>query len=296
MNTVLVTGGTGFLGSNLLKHLASGPAALIVLKRSFSVLSRLRDFADRLIFYDVDRVPLRDVFSAHHVDTVIHCATNYGRSPVPPTEVIEANLLLPLQLLQLAAEHGTTTFVNTDTILDKRMNHYSLSKSQFLEWLPEFARAIACINVELEHFYGPYDDPSKFVSHVIQTLLTERPWLDLTPGEQRRDFVFVDDVVSAIDTLLHRRELRAPGIYHFEVGCGESVTIADFVRAAKRIAQNHATELRFGALPYREREVMESRANVTKLRALGWRPRVSLMDGLQRTISAERRRLGQCDT
>lgn len=239
---------------------------------------------------------MRTVFEENRIDVIVHCATNYGRQAVPPTEIVEANLILPLALLQLAEQHGARVFINTDTILDKRVNHYSLSKHQFLEWLPMFAMRLVCANVALEHFYGPFDDPSKFVSYVVQRLLADEPQLDLTPGEQRRDFVYIDDVVGAFASILNVSLASAPGLYRYEVGTGSSINIADFVRLAKQLAGNERTHLNFGALPYREREVMESRADVRSLLALGWSPHVPLRDGLARTITLERQRLLTCVT
>ena len=82
-------------------------------------------------------------------------------------------------------------FLNTDTFLDRRINFYSLSKKQFLEWLKLYSKDLVCANLVLEHFYGPEDDASKFVSFVIQSLLKNVSSLDFTPGDQKRDFIFM---------------------------------------------------------------------------------------------------------
>jgi nucleoside-diphosphate-sugar epimerase len=294
--SILITGGTGFLGSHLLRRLARGPAELIILKRSFSDTWRIAALADRLRFYDIDRAPLRAAFENHDVDVVVHCATNYGRASMAPTTVVEANLTLPLTLLQLATEYRVPAFVNTDTALDRRISHYSLAKHQFLEWLVEYAPRLACVNVTLEHFYGPRDDPTKFVTWVVRSLLAGVPHLDLTPGEQRRDFVFIDDVVSAFEALIPFARSCGPGLHQFEMGSGTSVSIREFVETAKRVCGNNTTDLRFGALPYRVREVMESRADLTRLRALGWEPTVPLSDGLSRTMISDRAHTTTCAT
>ena len=51
-----------------------------------------------------------------------------------------------------------------------------------------------CINIGLEHFYGPNDDDSKFVSYIIHNLLNEVEKIDLTKGKQKRYFIYIDDV------------------------------------------------------------------------------------------------------
>lgn len=89
----------------------------------------------------------------------------------------------PCNYWQYGKKHGIRAFINSDTILDKQVNHYSLSKRQFVDWLEHFRTDVTCVNVALEHFYGPGDDPSKFVMWVIRQLLAGTPRIDLTPGD-----------------------------------------------------------------------------------------------------------------
>jgi nucleoside-diphosphate-sugar epimerase len=289
--TILLTGGTGFLGSNLLKRLVGDGYRVVALKRSFSKLVRLESVLGDVRFYNLDDVPLARVFEENPINLVVHCATNYGRRDISPTEIIEANLVLPLHLLQLAEARGCAGFINTDTILDKRVNHYSLSKKQFLDWLPMFSQKFFCANVALEHFYGPFDDRSKFVTRIILDLLDEVESIELTPGEQKRDFIFIDDVVEAFVKVIEFAAGAEHDIYRFEVGSNRTSTIREFVHLTKDLVGNRTTHLAFGALPYRENEVMESNVDITELALLGWRPQVELRDGLARTIELERNRL-----
>jgi nucleoside-diphosphate-sugar epimerase len=288
---ILLTGATGFLGSNLLARLVARGEEVVVLKRSSSNLARIAAHADRVTLCDADRTPTARLLEENRVELIVHCATNYGRAAVPPSEVIDANLILPLRLLERAAAHGVRGFLNTDTILDKRVSDYSLSKRQFADWLVAFSSRLLCVNVALEHFYGPFDDPSKFTTRMIQELLRGAPRIELTPGQQKRDFIFIDDVVEAFLAILDFMRARPTGLQHFEVGTGEPVPIRAFVERVRALAGNTTTELAFGALPYRPAETMESRADISRLLELGWRPRVSLDEGLERTIRLERGRL-----
>src|SRR5689334_20712157 len=113
--TILMTGGTGFLGSKLLRRLLDEEFRIVLLKRSTSNLRRIEDLTARIQTYDLDTTKLEDVFSRHKIDIVAHCATDYGRKDVPAPTVIEANLVLPLQLLELAKAHSVPVFINTDT-------------------------------------------------------------------------------------------------------------------------------------------------------------------------------------
>lgn len=285
--TILLTGGTGFLGSCLLRELI-GTFSIVLLKRTSSDVSRIAGLMPSLRAYDIDREVFRRVFSENRIDLIIHCATNYGRRAVPVTEITDANLILPLRLIQEAKAHGVSAFINTDTILDKRINAYSLSKSQFVDWMRQFSESLVCANVALEHFYGPFDDRSKFVTKVVSDLLDGVSHIDLTPGLQKRDFIYIDDVVAAFRRVIDFAFGAERAFFHFEVGTGKTISIGEFVRMAKRLSGNSTTELRFGTIPYRKNEVMESRVNISALLKLGWRPRVSVREGLGKLIRMER--------
>lgn len=286
--TVLITGGTGFLGSNLLKELTKTNTTLIALKRTSSTLFRLASIQEQIIFYNIDVTPLETIFENHHIDFIIHCATSYGSELKNIQELIESNLVLPLQLLKQSINHNKPVFINTDTILDRRVSAYSLAKKQFLDWLTLFSDEMACINISLEHFYGPLDNRSKFCSKVIIDLLTEKKEINLTKGLQTRDFIYIDDVVSAFMQILDFSMNIQKGFYHFEVGTGINISIKQFVELIKTLIGNTTTKLNFGSLDYRPNETMESHVDLQPLVSLGWKPNFSLIDGLTKTINVEK--------
>jgi nucleoside-diphosphate-sugar epimerase len=287
--TILLTGATGFLGSHLLKKLVSLDIYnLVVLKRSISNTFRISEAIEKVQTYDLDKISLETVFAHHKVDYILHCATDYGRKNSPVQLIIEANLLLPLKLLELGKQNGIKSFINTDTILDKRINAYSLSKKQFKEWLNLSKNSLACVNIALEHFFGPGDDKTKFSSYIIDSLLRGVESIDLTKGEQQRDFIYIDDCVDAFLTIIDYVKNLTSGFYEFEIGTNQPVTIKDFVLLIKELSGNTATVLNFGALPYRENEVMECRTNTEPICKLGWAPKFSLKLGLLKTIEREK--------
>lgn len=284
----MVTGATGYLGSHLTRRLRSAGHRLIVAKRSTSRIDRIADILPELETFDLDRGDLSALFARERLDLVLHCATDYGRKQLPPSRIIEANLVLPLRLLELSVESGVRTFVNTDTILDKRVSHYSLSKRQFSEWLSAFSVKMTGLNVSLEHFYGPGDDDTKFVSRMVSDIVAGVARIALTPGEQKRDFIYIDDVADAFMRLIHHADALGAGFHRFEVGSGRAIPIKELVTLIARLAGNATTRLDFGAVPYRDQEIMESRVDIAPLKKLGWAPRVALDDGIRRTIEAAR--------
>lgn len=290
---IVMTGATGFLGSHLLQALLDSGREVCVLKRSFSNTRRIDHLLPSVRILDLDREDPEVIFRTRAVETVLHCATDYGRRDVEPYRVVEANIVLPLKLLHLASRFGARSFINSDTILDKRIGHYSLSKNQFFQWLEIISSELVCANVALEHFYGVGDDGTKFVPYILRALIGEAPHIDLTPGEQQRYFIHVDDVVAAYLAILAHSLEQPPGLLRFEVGARAPITIKAFVLLAKALCGNVRTELRFGALPYREQEIMAPGLDLTPIENLGWSPRIALETGLTRTIAGERATLAR---
>jgi len=190
-------------------------------------------------------------------------------------------------LLQLGIEYGVKNFLNTDTVIDKNVNHYSLSKNQFLDWLKDCSSQINCLNVALEHFYGAFDNETKFTTLMIHQLINKVEKIDLTKGDQKRYFIHIDDVVSAFLVILDNINNFEPHFKSFEVSTENSISIKDFMLLAKELTKNTNTKLNFGAIPYRKNEQMNYKTNISGLKKWGWAPMVSLEEGLSKTINEE---------
>ncbi len=288
---ILLTGVTGYLGSHLAISLLANGYEVVGLKRKSSSLRRLESILPELELHDVEEGELSELLSrCGKIDAVIHTATSYGRNGESATQVMEANLAFPVALLDAAVASGVGLFMNTDTVLNKMLNPYALSKGQFAEWGRYYSeqKKIRFLNLKLEHFYGPGDDTSKFSTHVINSCLSNIPELKLTLGEQQRDFIYIEDVVAAYLMLLAKRESFEIEFKEFEVGSGEAVTIRQFVENIHRLTAA-TTHLNFGALPYRKGEAMFSQADTRALQALGWGCRYDLENGLKQVIYQERK-------
>jgi CDP-paratose synthetase len=284
---ILITGITGFLGSKLAMELVRTGYEVIALKRKSSSLKRLKSFKNDITLYNIEEVDYHKVFKTHNkIDFIIHTATSYGRNNESPWEIFEANTGFPLKLLDAASMANVSKFINTDTILDKYLNLYSLSKNHLLEWGKFYSmrNKIEFINMRLEHFYGSDDDDSKFTAYVINKCISNTKTLQLTAGEQKRDFIYIDDVVAAYITVLKRVNSHNKWFDEYDVGSGNSSTIKEFVEMVRRLT-NSNIELNFGALPYRKNEVMNSKADVKGLMDLGWKCKYNLEEGLKLTIN-----------
>lgn len=293
---ILLTGPTGFLGSALAHYWAARGHQLCLLARPSSDLHRIQAV--------LSRVQLERVVSAGEClrvardfapEAVVHTACSYGRKGETPLDVMEANLRFGAVLLQAVLDgapqaSGSTTFLNTGTVLAPDVSLYALSKAQFSSWGAALATQspdrLRFIDIRLQQMYGPGDDRSKFSTHVIEACRQNEPHLALTAGEQRRDFIHIDDVVRAYDRILERRADFAASDA-IEVGSGEAFTMRSFVELAKQLAGAETT-LDFGAVPYRSNEAMLCVADTARLQGLGWRPEVSLTDGLKSMLAVPR--------
>ncbi len=285
--TILLTGATGFLGSHLLEALLKQGYSLVVLKRSSSNLWRIEHLAGQYKSYNVDTAPLEKAFEEQRIDCVIHTACHYGRNGDPISQVVEGNLMFGLRILDACLKFNTDTFFNTDTLLQKHLNVYTLSKKQFVEWLTQQSDKVQVVNLKLEHMYGPKDESTKFVPWVISQLQQNVTEIKLTEGEQERDFIYIDDVVSAYLTVLEQAR-NLPSFSEFDVGTGQLVTVKKFLEQLKVSYQTFfgeiETKLAFGAIPYREGEMMTVQVNNQGLCDLGWTIKTSTESGLKKVL------------
>jgi nucleoside-diphosphate-sugar epimerase len=264
-------------------------------KRNGSGLFRLVDIAGDIAWYDADSLDLTEPFKLHEgFDAVIHTATCYGRHGESSATIFNANAAFPARLLDASVYFDTGTFFNTDTyfntdtILNPYLSLYALSKKQFAEWGKMVAvQGKTCfVNIRLEHIYGPQDDPSKFTTHIVRQCLNNIPTVALTAGDQLRDFIFIDDAVDAYSVLLEKQHILHGGDLQIGLGSGTAVTIKEFVETV-HAACNSTSKLAFGALPYREHEIMQSVADISHLNQLGWKIKTKLEEGIKRLIEAE---------
>jgi len=283
--TILITGINGFLGSHLAKTLLSD-FNIIGLEYDLENLKRIKEYSFKIYS---SKGNLENIFKENEIFAIIHAATVYGENGESIENLINTNVILPIKLYELANNYNTQKFLNTDSFFNKPeygysyLADYTLSKRQVLEWLNLKKGGCELVNMKLFHLYGDGDAPNKFVPLILSTLQKNQPFLELTMGLQRRDFVFIDDVAKAYLIVLKNFKKHVGQISEFEVGTGLSISIREFIELAKKLTQSH-TELKFGALPYRKNEIMVAVADNRKLLSLGWKHQYTLIEGLTTTI------------
>ncbi len=282
MQVLWLTGATGFLGQNLLKSRFVEDFYVVAVVRRGSTFS----------FPGVQVVPF-DLLpvSSPPADIILHAATDYGRSGNSLDNVLNANIGLPLELVELAGSN-LKSFVAIDSYYNKtsqiyqHLKNYCLSKRTLIDWLGASKHNFAINRIFIEHMYGPLDRKDKFIPDILDKL-SKNTKIELTSGLQLRDFVFVEDVVEALRLICKVQGVTKhnEGYFEYEVGLGLPISIRQFVLAAKRIAGS-SSETDFGALREREGEILESVANLSSLRSLGFNPQFDLEKGLELTWKA----------
>jgi len=285
VKTALVTGATGFIGGHVVRALHAAGWRVHALARATSDVGGLK--AAGVTVHDAAGDP-DAVFTAGPLDAVLLLAASYGRGAESPSATLAANVRFPLTLLERAVAATVPVVVHADTCFTpdyKYLRPYTLSKKQFAQWGRVLADGTATrfVNLVLQHPYGPGDRVGKFVPGMLRECLDAAGDIALTLGEQRKDFVYVGDVAAAFLAVLDNLGKLPAGAVDLECGTGQAVSIRAFVETIHRLTGSRAA-LRFGALPYRDGEIMLSQADPTALRALGWEARVALDDGLRATL------------
>jgi UDP-glucose 4-epimerase len=319
--TVLVTGGAGFIGSHLVERLLKEGCSVRVLD-NFSTgrhenLAAAREAAgapaQRLVVFEGDLRHEEDVRGAlSGVSLVFHQAAlgSVERSVQDPMLSHEVNATGTLRLLMAAKEAGVRRFLfagsssvyGENEALPKKedmptlpLSPYAISKLDGETYCRVFARLYGLDTVTLRYFnvFGPRQNPRSQYAAVIplfidRMLKNEPPLVD-GDGEQSRDFTYVDNVIEA-----NILAARAPGEKVrgrlFNVACGTRHTLNDLVAILRRafgtgIAAQHRSP--------RPGDVRHSQADISLAQAcLGYTPVVSFEEGLKRTVDYYRRAAG----
>jgi UDP-glucose 4-epimerase len=294
---VLVTGGAGFIGSNLVKALVGQGCEVTVLDNlSSGYRTNLDPFPDvRFIEADVrDPVAVHD--AVEHATVVFHLAASVGnkRSIDDPISDAEINVLGTLRVLEAARHHKVRKVVASSsagifgelTTLPIREDHptepdtpYGSTKLCSEKLCLAYAKLYALEAICLRYFnvYGPnqrFDAYGNVIPIFAFQMLRGEPLTIFGDGEQTRDFVNVADVVQA--NLKAAATSRVSGA--FNVGSGTCITINHLVTLLRAASD---TEPRVIYGPQRPGDVRDSLADIQAARtAIGFEPAVPIAEGL----------------
>ena len=313
MAKYLITGGAGFIGSNIARKIVSEGGQVVILDDfSTGYESNLEDIKNDVTLIRGDICDVGAVGSAMKgVDYVHHHAAvvSVVRSVEDPERTSEVNIGGTLNLLVAARDAGVKRFVfagsssayGDNPTLPKRedmkaepLSPYAVSKLAGEMYVKVFNDVYGLPAVTLRYFniFGPYQDPTSQYAAVIPIFINrlargESPVV-YGDGEQSRDFTYVDNAVQAV---VKAAEAPAAVGKVYNVGNGGTVRVLDLVAHLNELL---GTRLQPVHRPPRPGDVRTSQADISRARhGLGYEPAVPFMEGVRRTLEAflgERRR------
>lgn len=299
---VAITGGAGFIGSNLAYEIAANNAVTIVDDLSTGRMENVTGLIDKenvtLIKGSIlDRHLLEGALGG--TDFVFHQAavSSVPRSVSDPLSTNEVNITGTLNVLIAARNNrvkkvvfassssvycDTPTLPKTEDMTPDFQSPYALTKLVGEYYCRVFHKVYGLPTICLRYFnvYGPRQNPNSEYAAVVPSFISralqdERPTI-YGDGRQTRDFTFVRDVIQAN---IFAAESRATGV--FNIGSGRRTTINELAKAIARIMDRHLQPIHGEP---RAGDIRNSLGDITKARSIGYEPRYSLEDGLRETI------------
>jgi dolichol-phosphate mannosyltransferase len=296
----LVTGGAGFVGTNVVRRLLDDGHRLTVIVRPGSELWRLRDVVRQLEVVEVDlrdEEAVRAVVRSTRPEWTFHLAAHGAYSWQQDThDILTTNLLATVALVETCRSEGCEAFIHAGSSSEYGFKDHATMESEPVEPNSEYAVAKAsatsfcryvaqrhdfnAVTLRLYSVYGAYEDPRRLIPTLI-SLGMRNQLPPLVSPDVARDFVAVEDVVDAFMLAVTDPGLERGGIYN--VGTGVQTTVRDAVEVARRVLSVDV-EPTWSSAPLRDWDATTWVADNSKISAeLGWKPRYSFQEGFERT-------------
>lgn len=297
--TVLVTGGCGFIGSNLVRYMREHTSW------SLRIIDDLRSGTSAMTDEDLADVRIGDVSddevlssSLDGADAVVHLASQTGVVPSleDPVRDFNGNPALTFQVLEQCRTRGIehVIFASSgaavgevspplhENVVPRPVSPYGAGKLTGEAFCSAYARSFGMQTVSLRfsNVYGPYSlhKGSNVVPNFIKRSLQGLPLDVFGDGRQTRDFIHVDDVCAGIVRSLKTADIAGEV---FQLATGVETSIAELAKITQEVTGSTA-EIRFGER--RAGEVYKSSVDISKARrVLGFEPKVALRDGITMT-------------
>jgi len=303
---VLVTGGAGFIGSDLVRRLpGEGFRVSVVDKLTYAGdPRRIEEVRDRVSFYRQDIVDLEgleEVFERERPEVVVHYAaeTHVDRSILDPDAFVKANVIGTFNLLRLSLKYGVRKFVHisTDEVYGElpldgdlkfvedsplRPNSpYSASKASAEMLVRSFVETygLPAVVIRASNAYGPWQYPEKLIPLSVARLLSNEKIPVYGTGRNVRTWLFVEDFTEAVLKVMEKG--REGEIYN--VGSNEEKRNLEVIRKLLELLNKSEEFMEF--VPDRPGHDLRYAVDITKIRReLGWKPKVDFEEGMRRTV------------
>jgi len=288
---ILVTGGNGYLGRHLVERLKGEGADVFI-------MDKFGDASAKKFILDITNLEVvQDAITKIQPNIIFHLAASLNRERnfdrYANTKEVNLtgthNLLLALQhtdyqnliFTSTSEVYGKNVAPFVETQLPDAASPYSLTKVFAENIINTFSKTYGkkFTTLRLFNFFGRNMSPKFFIPQMINTLRKNEKF-EMTEGEQKRDFLYLDDVISAL--ILAARQPATNDILN--VCSGEAISLKELVLEIKK-KLNSQSEIVFGALPYRENEVWNMVGDNTKIKEkLGFKPQYTLATGIEQML------------
>jgi nucleoside-diphosphate-sugar epimerase len=299
----LVTGGAGFIGSNITDELIRRGHEVVVLDDlSTGKEANLKGVRNKIDFRTGSITDLKTVQSAcRGMDYVVHLAarTSVPKSVVDPIETNRVNIDGTLNVLVAARDAKVRRFVyaasssaygetptlpKVETMPPAPISPYGITKYVGELYAQVFGRVYGLENASVRYFnvFGPRQDPTSQYSGVLSRFMLAvtkgEPPVVYGDGEQSRDFTYIDNVV---DETLRACEASGASGKVFNGGTGARITLNEVLKLLEKIT---GKKIQAKYEPPRAGDIRDSQADISLARkVLGYEPRVFFEEGLRRT-------------
>ncbi|HBI04871.1 MAG TPA: NAD-dependent dehydratase [Paenibacillaceae bacterium] len=292
-----ITGGTGFIGSHLIGKLLSEGWDVHLLCRKETNFSLVNNSTSQPTIHELTGKPedLNRIVKKVKPDLVFHLAS---LSPSVHTledipTLIESNITLGTQLVEAMVQNECYQLINTGTILQhyegmpySPASLYGATKQAFEAIIQYYIETtpLKAIHLKLANVYGK-NDPRPRIFSLLKKAALEQITLEMTPGEQYIDLIYIDDVVEAFYVAALRFEKRMDRKQEkFLISSQTPIKLKELVRIYEEVA-GHKVSICWGGKPYRSREMMAYQPYGIPLPQ--WKIKNSLYEGIKKTLSIE---------
>jgi nucleoside-diphosphate-sugar epimerase len=300
---VLLTGGTGFLGHHIARALLDRKADVSLLIQPHEKTWRLERIGAKISQVKcrlTSREETRSAVQEVQPCVIIHLAGRMERRRDLSIldDLTDHHVASTVNLIRAADKATTRLVINTgtseeygeqddpflETLPADPVSPYSATKASATAMATYLSKAIGIPVVTMRPFitYGPAQLHDTLIPFLIKGVLQKKT-VELTAGLQYRDFIFVDDLVACYLAAIEKAETFA-GPEIVNVGSGKKIQIREVIETIAGLLDGQEY-LKIGARPMRAGEPPSMIADIRKAEELlGWRPAVSLREGLRRTI------------
>ena len=301
MNRVLVTGAAGFIGSQLCDRLQKRGLTVKGFDNFNNHLYTPSLKRDRMVHFDIDiwGCDLRDELKVEALlrefkpDTIVHLAAMAGvRDSLGKEKSYHQNNIDATQnLIDTCKKHLPDTrivYASTSCVYagspvpwvegketGKQLNAYGYTK-----WANECqmqSSGLDTVGLRFFTVYGPWGRPDMALFDFTKNILDEKEITVYNYGDMKRDFTYVEDILDGIEIVLDNTDIESGEI--FNIGRGEQVALMDFIN---EIEKNTGKDAIKNLAPKHPADTLETWSDTTKLQALGYQPKVSIAEGVER--------------